>query len=247
MKTILKLLFCCVFMLCTGTAKVNAQESSTSIKGSELSEACIDLLKKAGVTVRADSIIELTPIIDGSKRGNVIVTTNHDGNKIRRDYTVITAPDGNCDIDDVTQLTAVFSYSQSASYPPLSWDGRYIVNATAYFDRYTYQWTSTWYRPLSVSFSLTKYSNSANVSSIMVKYITTGYEYSYPGFTDLGTTANHIITVSVPYPNTEITYSQTNAYSSSKVIYTGTGYNNGSFITFFNTVNGVLDTYTVHF
>ena len=81
----------------------------------------------------------------------------------------------------------------------------------------------------------------------MIQYITTGYEYSYPGFTDLGTEANHIITVSVPYPNTGTVYSQANAYSSNKVIYTTNGFNNSNFITFFNTVNGVLDTYTIHF
>lgn len=80
-----------------------------------------------------------------------------------------------------------------------------------------------------------------------MKYITDGFVYTYPNFTSVGNNeVENVIPVSKSNPAESTMYSKDQPYTSGRVIYTGSGSPMvGQFLTFFATVDGKQDSYTV--
>ena len=134
----------------------------------------------------------------------------------------------------------------SASFPPLSWNGDYIVHATASAEIFS-DGIFTYYKPYGCEFYYENYAG-VSISSIEVEYICDGFLYSYPGFDYLDLDEYvHVVSVYKSNPVAGTAYRNTNSFPySDKVLYLSSGSPSvGNFITFSTYVNGELETYTV--
>ena len=134
----------------------------------------------------------------------------------------------------------------TVEFPPLSWDGRYVIRGTAVYNQYSDGLFSSFYQPIGAYFIYQKY-ESCTVSNIEMLYICDGFEYSYPGFEDLDSSElEYVITVTKSSPAESTMYSTTKEYNTNRVIYTDSGSPFvGQFLTFNTVVDGKSDGYTV--
>lgn len=88
---------------------------------------------------------------------------------------------------------------------------------------------------------------SQDVLNVLVEYIADGFLYSYPGYVNLGLDEyKHTTTAYKMNPTAGVTYTGTNYFASDRVLSTSAGSPFvGHFLTFYNTINGSLDTYTL--
>ena len=240
------LLFLLSLLLYVGFSLHPRAEEKTPnyLRGTELNQETIQMLEEAGVPVSSNTKIEIRPVIEGSKSGNVILVTNQVNDKIRKDVVALVMDNGELAVSDLRQIAAA-----SVSSTPINYNGVKVnLTATAYYYRYynSADFSDHYFRPQKVTFSYTKKS-SCNVTRIEVKYITDGYQYSYPGFTNLNLPEYvHSIVCDVPYPSVSTTYIKTKAYRSDRVIYvngTAGGLGSNMYVTLNVYINGSLSEY----
>jgi len=217
------------------------------IEASKFPSGILNVLSENGASIEEDTIVEVIPINDSEDKA--ICVTNIVEDEVEKDIFISYVEDENNNMVVDNSVANVLAqgpdYDMEASFPPLSWNGDYIVHATAtaalYSDGF---WT--YYKPYKCSFY---YENLAgvSVSRIQVQYIADGFLYSYPGFEDLDLDEyEHVVTVNKTNPVAGTTYSNTNYFASNRVLWTTSGSPMvGHFLTFYNYVNGELDTYTV--
>lgn len=131
----------------------------------------------------------------------------------------------------------------SVDFPPLSWDGRYVIHAVAVYNSPA----TSYYQPTGAYFHYTKY-QTCTVSYIQLLYSCDGLPYSYPGMVNLNLPETvHNIYVTRYNPVAGTMYNTVNPYNSSRCLYTGGGglFSYGQFLTFTMTVDGDTDFYTV--
>ena len=134
----------------------------------------------------------------------------------------------------------------TVEFPPLSWDGRYVIRGTAVYNQYSDGLFSSYYQPVGAYFSYKKYED-CTINNISMRYICDGFEYSYPGFESLGNPEiSYVITVAKSFPVESIMYSTTKQYNTNRVIDTSKGSPLvGQFLIFNTSVNGQSSGYTV--
>lgn len=217
------------------------------IEASKVPAGVVNVLSEKGAAIKDDTVIEVINL-DNSEDKAICVTNVVEG-EVEKDVYISYIEDENNKMVVDNSIANILAqgpdYDMEASFPPLSWNGDYIVHATAtaalYSDGF---WT--YYKPYKCSFY---YENLAgvSVSRIQVQYIADGFLYSYPGFEDLDLDEyEHVVTVNKTNPVAGTTYSNTNYFASNRVLWTTSGSPMvGHFLTFYNYVNGELDTYTV--
>lgn len=200
------------------------------------------VIQDLGVEVEESTKIQIISVTSQarSRDGNALVVTSENGETMTKDVFLLVEEDGLGSFEIPSGDNS--RSSGSASYPPTSWDGRYVVRATATYDLYTRP--EPYYRPLSVSFRYVK-DKPCTVNIVNVLYISNGWEYAYPGFTYLGGDAvEYVISVRQLNPVEGTTYSSSRPYSSNKVIGPGGAFG-GQFLTFEVEVDGEDSHYTV--
>lgn len=249
-KKMLSIIMAMVLLIACISIPASAEPISASpmqmiaMSGSDASDTMKNRIEQAGVSVTDESIIQLVPISSSQKtQSRALVITNEVGNTITKDVLLMATDEGVGFEQGGDVSTRAGS---SAEFPPLSWDGRYVVRGTAVYNQYSDGLFSSYYQPTDVYFTYQKYKN-CTVNSIELLYICDGFEYSYPGFNSLGDTEReYIITVSKSSPAPSTMYSTSRPYSSNRVIFTASGSPFvGQFLTFNTVVDGKSDGYTV--
>ncbi len=217
------------------------------IEASKTPSGLLNVLSENGAPIEADTVIEVIPLNDSEDKA--ICVTNIVEDEIEKDIFISYVEDENNNMVVDNSMANILAqgpdYDMEALYPPLSWNGDYIVHATATAALYS---DGFWpyYKPYKCSFY---YENMANVSisQIKVEYIADGFLFSYPGFEDLDLDEYvHVVTVNKYNPVEGTIYSNTNYFASNRVLMTTSGSPFvGHCVTFYNYVNGKLDTYTV--
>lgn len=223
-------------------------DGAVEVKAIDVSENILGVLRENGAKIEDNSLLKVLPVENSAD--TAICVTNVDGDIVEQDIFMAYTEDesGNMVVDNSIALALAqgSDHNMSGSYPPIDWDGRYIVNATATAAKYfesddTYGWFP-YYKPYKCSFNYVNYSN-VTVNSIEVRYITEGAKYSYPGFTYMNSSYEHTVTAYKSNPSAGVTYTGYNYFPESFVLScTGT---EDMVLTFINRVNGVTDTYTV--
>lgn len=258
MKKTLAILLSVVLFVCTTSVSTSASgiaENKTNQKiykmcGTEASILMKTKIEETGVKITDDSIIELRPVhsFNDSDTGYALVITNQNQNcnTATKDVLLLVS-------DDSVGFEEGGSVSTRADYtvefPPLSWDGRFVVRATAVYNVYLKHGDmfSPVFQPLGARFTYQKY-ESCDVSNITVLYICDGIEYTYPGFENLGTEVEHVITVSKSNPVESSVYYANKQYDPNRVIDVTSGSPFvGQFFTFQTTVDGEFAGHTVAF
>ncbi len=210
----------------------------------------ISVLTNAGATIDKDTTIEILSV--NQSEDTAICVTNVDNDVIEKDVYIAynETEDGGLSIDNSLSKSLVQSYDleKPGSYPPISWDGNYIVHATATTAVYYPSLTSItpYYKPYKCEFYYVNYTG-VTVSSICVEYRADGFLFSYPGFEPLDLPEyEHIVPVYKANPVAGTTYSNTNYFVTDKVLNTSSGSPLvGQYLTFYNVVNGVEDIHSV--
>lgn len=244
------ILFAAMFPVNATEIKKNTNTSSViSLRAVDVSNTVLSVLSENGARINNDSIIEVLKV-DNSE-DTAICVTNFEGEEIVQDVFMSYIEDevGNMVIDNsiAETLSSGNDHNMSGSYPPLSWDGSYIVHATATAARYEDTVNDPYgfmpfYKPYKCSFYYINYDN-VNVSSIEVRYITTGTKYSYPGYEYMNGTYNHIVTAKKTNPAEGTTYTGYNYFPTNFVLACDDA--EDMLLTFINIVNGSEDSYTV--
>lgn len=221
------------------------------VDGSCMNPLFRDGIVSLGISVTDNTLVEVVPANRMTDAGSIVglstalVITNRTGDSVVKDVVIMVDSYGDIRSVPVTSLAhagAATMSSSSATFPPTSWDGRYVITARAVYDNPL----GEYYRPRKVEFSYVKY-ETCTVNSIRVQYICDGFAYTYPGYTSLGDDEiEWVISKQASSPTAGTTYSTTRAYSSSKVIYTGSGSPSvGQFLTFTPKVDNQQTSYTV--
>lgn len=217
------------------------------VTGSLISDDLKECVQNMGVAVTETSRVQVTSVVSstGGNVGNALIITNENGTTATKDVLLLADDDGLVSIETSDAGGISLQSSSSAEYPPESWDGRYVIKATAQYDSYTGASYATYYRPKKVSFSYKKY-QTCTVNSITVKYQVGGVKCAYPGYDVISTDEVYTITASKTNPVASTTYtSSTAAYPSNRVIRATGGPLAGCIIQFNSKVDGVSDTYSV--
>lgn len=212
--------------------------------GSEASETIKNKIEQTGVDITNESTIQLVPISSSQETQNTaLVITNTVGNIVTKDVLMMVTDEGVGFEQGGDVSTRAGS---TVEFPPLSWDGRYVIRGTAVYNQYSDGLFSSFYQPIGAYFIYQKY-ESCTVSNIEMLYICDGFEYSYPGFEDLDSSElEYVITVTKSSPAESTMYSTTKEYNTNRVIYTDSGSPFvGQFLTFNTVVDGKSDGYTV--
>ena len=253
MKKIMCILLIAFLMITTPSASAIAgenaseanQEQTSTITGTDISVVTKRKIEETGIHISEKTKIELVPISSsqGESTRRALVVTNESCNIITKDVLLL-VDDETVGFD--TGTAANTRGESSAEFPPLSWDGRYVIRGTAVYNQYNDGWFSSFYQPIKVYFSYQKY-DTCTVNNITLSYICDGFECSYPGFEDLGLNElRYVITVTKASPSVNTTYSTSRPYNTNRVIFTGSGSPFvGQCLTFEATVNGESNGYTV--
>ena len=242
-----------VLLICCITIPTSAKNSPVSepiqryykMSGAEVSSFMKTKIEETGTSVTENSIIELLPL-QSSDGGNALVITNQTGNTATKDVLLLVS-DEKVGFEQGSSVSTRAGYT--VEFPPLSWDGRFVVRATAVYNVYAKHGDifSSVFQPIGAYFTYQKY-ESCNVSEITVLYICDGFEYTYPGYQELGTEVEHVITVSKNNPVESVQYSATRPYNTNRVIDVSAGSPFvGQFFTFQTVVNGEFAGHTVAF
>jgi len=229
--------------------------------GDKASEETLKSLEDLDVTVREETLIEIVPVnketittfqasskatFQSTSEVTALVVTNREGSVVSKAMFLAFGEDGNAESIIDRDMSAIETQgSTSVDFPPLSWDGRYVVTGVARYDELV-DWPYTYYRPFGVSFTYVNL-RSVYVGMIHVIYICDGFEYSYPGFRSLNLPEyEHDISVSSVNPVPYTTYQRSLPYRKDRVLWTSSGSPFvGQFLTFRTEVNGVSSGYTV--
>lgn len=221
-----------------------------SMMGKSVSNAFVDDVAKLGISITENSKIEIVPVkstlstrAQTDSNATALIVTNTIDDVTSKDVALMINDDGSINSVTPNMLSIATRGSESAQFPPKSWDGRYIITGTATYTNPK----GEYYRPTKVSFTYKKY-ETCTVNSIKVQYICDGFEYTYPGYESISdNNIEWVISKSATSPSEGKSYSNPDRpYSSSKVIYTGSGSPSvGHFLTFTPTVNGEKTSYTV--
>lgn len=220
------------------------QTQTIAMAGSEASETIKNKIEQTGVDITNESTIQLVPISSSQETQNTaLVITNTVGNIVTKDVLMMVTDEGVGFEQGGDVSTRAGS---TVEFPPLSWDGRYVIRGTAVYNQYSDGLFSSFYQPIGAYFIYQKY-ESCTVSNIEMLYICDGFEYSYPGFEDLDSSElEYVITVTKSSPAESTMYSTTKEYNTNRVIYIDSGSPFiGQFLTFNTVVDGKSDGYTV--
>ncbi len=226
--------------------QVKSQSALVSVKAVDVNKNVLNVLTENGADIDSETIIEVLNI--DSSDDTAICVTNVENGIVAKDVYIAYAEEENDLVVDNTMaevITRAVDHTESASFPPLSWDGSYIVHATATMSAYTSNNLLTYYKPYRCSFYYENFTG-VTVNSISVEFISQGYLYTYPGYQSTGVEYRHLVTASKTSPAAGVTYTGTNYFASDRVLWVGTGsVESGMYLTFLNYINGSLDTYTV--
>ena len=220
-----------------------------STKASNISKDIINILSDSGAKIKDDSVIAVLKVSES--KDTAICITNFVDEEIEQDvliaYTENESGEMIVDNSIAKALAQGYDHNMQGSYPPLSWDGSYIVHAIATAARYHDSSDDPYgffpyYKPYKCSFSYVNYDN-VTVNSIDVKYITEGAKYSYPGFEYMNDTYSHIVNVNKVNPVAGTTYTAYNYFPENFAL-SCTGPED-MVLTFTNRVNGSTDSFTV--
>lgn len=224
MKKMLAIVMAMVLMIGSIAIPVSAETITTSqmqtmaMTGSETSDTMKNRIEEAGVCVTDESTIQLVPI--SSSQNSALVITNVEGNTVTKDVLMMVTDEG-IGFEQGSDVST--RAGTTVEFPPLSWDGRYVVRGTAVYNQYTYGTSSAYYQPVGVYFFYYKYED-CTVSDISVMYVCQGFEASLPNFEFLSEDEFvYSITVAKTNPSQSYMYSKTDEYNSNRVIYTGSG------------------------
>lgn len=223
--------------------------SDVAVKVSDVPDSILSVLAENGAKIKDDSLIKVLPV--ENSEDTAICVTNFDGITIEQNVFMAYKEDssGKMVVDNsmAKALAQGSDHNMPGSYPPISWDGSYIVNATATaakyidYDNDPYGWMP-FYKPYKCSFNYTNYDN-VNVNSIEVRYITEGVKYSYPGFSYMGDTYGHTVTASKTNPSEGTTYTGYNYFPEDFVL--ACDDIEDMVLTFFNKIDGTMYSGTV--
>lgn len=251
MKKVLSTLLVCFLVISMFSTSafaapvVDTGTQSVAMTGSDVSALMKSKIEETGVTVSSESIIELVPISSTQRENtnSALVVTNEDGNTVTKDVLLMVTDEG---VGFEAGGDASTRAGTTVEFPPLSWDGRYVVRGTAVYNQYNNGFIPYYYQPIGAYFTYTKY-QTCTVNSITIRYICDGFEYSYPGFSSLGyPELEYVIVVTKASPAESTMYSTTDPYNTSRVIFTGSGSPFiGQYLTFNTVANGEPNNYTV--
>lgn len=220
------------------------QTQTIAMAGSEASETIKNKIEQTGVDITNESTIQLVPISSSQETQNTaLVITNTVGNIVTKDVLMMVTDEGVGFEQGGDVSTRAGS---TVEFPPLSWDGRYVIRGTAVYNQYSNGLISPYYQPIGAYFTYQKYED-CTVNNITMLYICDGYEYSYPGFESLGDSElEYVITVEKSSPRQSTMCSTTKEYNKSRVIKADTGSPFvGQFLTFNTIIDGKSEGYTV--
>ena len=258
MKKVLSVILT-ISLLLAVTVSVNAAEKNTigeialdkeiTLKAVDVSESILSVLSENGAKINNDSVIKILPVEDSAD--TAVCVTNVEDEIIESDIFMVYEKDesGNFVVDNsmAKALAQGADHNISINYPPTSWDGRYIVSATATaaayvdYDYDPFGW-DPFYKPYKCSFKYTNYDN-VNVNSIDVRYITSGTKYSYPGFEFMNEDYSHMVQVYRANPVEGTTYTNYNYFPEDFVL--SCVADDAMLLTFINVINGVEYSYSV--
>ena len=242
-------LFMGVLFIFNTAFSVQAGSQDSYVSGKELSEDALAFLEKNGVVINDSSVIRITDVKQETEsdvdNGQAIVIVNNNDGVETTEVVLMIDSEGNAPsicTADLRKVPTGMKAGGSADFPPLSWDGRYVIHAVAVYNTPG----SSFYQPTGAYFHYTKY-QTCTVSYIQVLYFCDGFPYTYPGLVDLNLSETvHNIYVTRYNPVAGTMYNTSNPYNSSRCLYTGSGSPFvGQGITFTATVNGSTTSYTV--
>lgn len=262
-KRLLSAVLCLSLLFSLGTTNAwAAQDSSTPVKavpsdpieayetysmtGADLSATLKKNIEDTGVPVHNDSDIQLLPVESSANgAGEALVVTNTDGPTTTKDVLLLVNDDGDAGFEKSGDVST--RAGSTVEFPPLSWDGRYVVRATAVYNQYTNSGLSYYYRPTGLYYTYQKYQSTTTINSIYVYYTCDGFWFSYPGFKDLGyEEVEWRILNEHDNPKVGTTYVQNRDFPYTNRVIAATGSPSaGQFLTFVVRVNGIQDDYTV--
>ncbi len=209
----------------------------------DLNKETLGILQNAGVRLTEKSVISVRTVLEKSKDGKAISVLNKENGYVREDIIAPIDDNGELAVKNLEQLAT------SVTSDPVTYNGvKCTLNATAYYYRYynPADFSDHYIRPQKVTFRYTK-KVSCNVTRIEVKYITEGYQYTFPGYTNLNLPEySHSIIADIPYPSVNTTYTKTKAYKSDRVIYVNgapLGMGSSMYITLHVYIGGSLEEY----
>ena len=250
MKKIFSIIMAMVLYISCTVFSVSAESMSIqqvriiTMSGSEVSNTLKNRVEQTGVYITENSTIQLIPVSSSQKvQKSALVITNRTGNIITKDVLMMVTDEGVGFEQGGDVSTRAGS---TVEFPPLSWDGRYVIRGTAVYNQYSNGLISPYYQPIGAYFTYQKYED-CTVNNITMLYICDGYEYSYPGFESLGDSElEYVITVEKSSPRQSTMYSTTKEYNKSRVIKADTGSPFvGQFLTFNTIIDGKSEGYTV--
>lgn len=215
------------------------------IEASKIPSGVLSVLSENGASVDDASVIEIISLNDSEDKA--ICVTNIIDDEIEKDLFISYVKDENDELIVDNSMAEILAQGPdgnwNASYPPLSWNGDYIVNATATAALYSDNWV-TFYKPYKCSFSYINYAG-VNIDAIDIFYIADGSLYTYPGFESTGDVYRHIVTASAQSPVEGRTYSGTNYFATNRVMLFSGLPSAGQGITFDIYIDGECDSYHV--
>lgn len=212
-----------------------------SMTGADLSTSLKKNIEEAGVPVCDDSDIQLLPVESSANgTGEALVVTNTDGPTMTKDVLLLVDDDGEAGLEKSGDVST--RAGSTAEFPPLSWDGRYVVRATAVYDVFNY----SYYRPTAAYFTYKKY-QECNLTAIRVHYTCGGFWYSYLGFQKVDPNeVEYVITVNQPNPVPSTMYMTNRTFPYSNRVINPTGsLSAGQYLTFDIQIDRVWNDYTV--
>ena len=227
---------------------VKSKSAIMAVDVSQVSKTALDVLASSGANIGDDTVIEVLSVNDSGD--TAICVTNIESEEVEKDIYVSYVEDENNNMVIDNSMAKVLAqgpdFDMSASYPPTSWGGDYMVHATATAALYTNDGWFYYYKPYKCSFYYENYAG-VSVDSIEVQYIADGFLYSYPGFENLYLNEYvHGVSVYKANPVVGAVYSNVNYFETDKVLMTDFGSPSvGHFLTFVCTVNGQSRQYTI--
>ena len=137
--------------------------SDVAVKASDVPDSILGVLTENGAKIKDDSLIKVMPVEDS--QDTAICVTNFDGIFVEQNVFMAYKEDSNgkmvVDNSFAKALAQGVDHNIPGSYPPISWDGSYIVNATATAAKYfgpddPYGWFP-YYKPYKCSFNYENY------------------------------------------------------------------------------------------
>lgn len=256
MKKLMTLILTFALAMCsmlTVAAEENSSASSAAPREVEnITASMVAFFDSYGVDISEESTVEIIPFV--ADEGSAICVTNEVGNELVKDVFIVFSKDEDNNTVVDTSFDTMFGGggaevqpldSETGSFPPISWNGDYIVHATAYYNKYSGN-NVTCYRPYRCTYYYENYAG-VTVNSIRVDYITYGYLYELTNYTEVQSSEyTHTIVASQSSPTANTTYSGYGQLAGNRGLKIDIGAPGlGMFLTFTNVVDGVTETYSI--